>query len=621
MDTPHIPSSARRVVGGAVRKVERRVGRQIIPRELLGRRPSKGETQPTRAAKAPKQPTAPTAPGAAPTPSAVQAAGTWSGQPRTSVRAAVIADDRFAHLLAPEWLQTRPSPGRELGADLDLLLVQLDTDGVPGWDERAAAATVRAAVEAGVPVTVWATAAGPVPAWLEHCTGVLASDEAAFAALTDAGASVTRVAPFVQPLTQGPAGNSESSSRRARRIGIVLDHRATFDDESLREVYAPALERMPRREVAMVATHEEHSPLVLPEGLPDRIQAVGPWADLGGSVRAVTAVMDLSGTSPWAPWTSLAAGMGGTPLVGATGPTGALPQDIAALVPRAETAFDLRTDLGARMRQTELSRREGHLLLRSIVRSHTAGHRVRDLLAPSGIALSAPERTVSAIVPTNRTHELGNVFTNLGRQEDVDVELVLVLHGLTTAHDELRAAAAEAGVQNLVIVEADASLTLGACMNLGVDAASGRYVAKMDDDNYYGPQFLADLVDSFEYSSAGITGKWCHYVWLSSSRAVVLRFPEHEHRFGNRVQGGAMLFRSEVVRHLRFSDIPRRVDSDILDRAHAEGIGIYSADPYNFVSVRGADRHAHTWTVGDSVFLTDTGDLRFFGDPREHVTL
>jgi hypothetical protein len=70
---------------------------------------------------------------------------------------------------------------------------------------------------------------------------------------------------------------------------------------------------------------------------------------------------------------------------------------------------------------------------------------------------------------------------------------------------------------------------------------------------------------------------------------------------------------------MRFSDLPRAVDTDLLDRALADGVRIYSADRFNFVSVRGADRYAHTWTVADSTFLTSTGRLVFYGDPREHV--
>jgi hypothetical protein len=110
-------------------------------------------------------------------------------------------------------------------------------------------------------------------------------------------------------------------------------------------------------------------------------------------------------------------------------------------------------------------------------------------------------------------------------------------------------------------------------------------------------------------------------VWLQASGAVVLRYAAAEHTYERRVQGGSMLCHQDVVRNLRFSDLPRAIDSDILDRAVAAGVKIYSADRFNFVSIRGADRHAHTWTVADSTFMTRTGQLLFYGDPRPHVEI
>ena len=148
-----------------------------------------------------------------------------------------------------------------------------------------------------------------------------------------------------------------------------------------------------------------------------------------------------------------------------------------------------------------------------------------------------------------------------------------------------------------------------------------RYIAKMDDDNIYGPRYLSDLLAAFAYTDAGIVGKWAHYVWLRSTGAVVLRYPDSEHRYERRIQGGSMLFAGDVAREVRFSDIPRAVDSDILDRSMEQGVRVYSGDRYNYVSVRGDDRHSHTWTVTDSTFLTATGRLLFYGDPTTHVSL
>ena len=103
----------------------------------------------------------------------------------------------------------------------------------------------------------------------------------------------------------------------------------------------------------------------------------------------------------------------------------------------------------------------------------------------------------------------------------------------------------------------------------------------------------------------------CVVVWLRSTGAVVLRYPDSEHRYERRIQGGSMLFAGDVAREVRFSDIPRAVDSDILDRSMAEGVKVYSGDRYNYVSIRGSDRHAHTWTVSDATFMTATGRLLY----------
>jgi glycosyltransferase involved in cell wall biosynthesis len=243
------------------------------------------------------------------------------------------------------------------------------------------------------------------------------------------------------------------------------------------------------------------------------------------------------------------------------------------------------------------------------------------MLSSLGMDVPAAERSVSAVVPTNREHEIDNILANVGWQSHRDLELVLVLHGLKVDHADLKSRSKDFGVGHLVVIDAGEGLTLGACMNLGVDAASGAYIAKMDDDNFYGRHYLQDLLSAFDYTEAGIVGKWAHYVWLQASGAVVLRYSASEHTYERRIQGGSMLCHQDVVRNLRFSDLPRAIDSDILDRAAAAGVKIYSADRFNFVSIRGADRHAHTWTVADSTFMTSTGQLLFYGDPRPHVEI
>ena len=551
----------------------------------------------------------------APEPTAAAVAAASSPVPALDLTVAVAAGPRLSEILAPEWDQ-QPLDRRTWREDLsgvDLVLLEGVDGSVPGWGDGAALAEVLTAAKgASVPTLLWVTDDVLPGDWSAEVTVLGASAARTVELLATSGRPAQHWQPAAQPRTSGLARDDATTSRRSGAL-LVVDGLSRLGDDSSLRLVADALKPMPKPQTRLVRRPGKASIVTLPPALADRTAS--------GSVEDASVLLDLSATSPSAAWTTVAAAAAQTPVVGTT-ETADLPAEIDALVPRASEPKDVRSELVARINQEELVAREGLRLQRAVLAGHTGAHRVRELAGAAGLTVPAvAPATISAVVPTNRTHELDNVFGNLGRQDHPALELVLVLHGLDTDDADLHRRASEAGVANLQIVHADASLTLGACMNLGVDAAGGQYIAKMDDDNIYGAHYLSDLLAAFSYTDAGIVGKWAHYVWLRSTGAVVLRYPDAEHRYERRIQGGSMLFAGDVARQVRFSDIPRAVDSDILDRSMAEGIRVYSGDRYNYVSVRGDDRHSHTWTVTDSTFLTATGRLLFYGDPTTHVSL
>ncbi|MFH4090338.1 glycosyltransferase, partial [Acinetobacter baumannii] len=62
-------------------------------------------------------------------------------------------------------------------------------------------------------------------------------------------------------------------------------------------------------------------------------------------------------------------------------------------------------------------------------------------------------------------------------------------------------------LKNTRIFKVDEKSSLGACLNFAVGKATGEIIAKMDDDDYYAPNYLKDMVMSFEYTDASIVGK------------------------------------------------------------------------------------------------------------------
>lgn len=546
-----------------------------------------------------------------------------SGLPPLELTIACAASDELRSLLEPECgvRALAPSAAPALPDGVDRLLVEVRGEAVTGWTTDQLGALLRAAHSADVPVSIWFTA-GPMGEkaaleWLAGEADLFALDEELrAAAATRLGRDVSLLQAAAQPRFANPADAGAQPLREPVAVAVLEAGTPVVDLPAFGDIVIAGLKPMPAEQTRLLAASTE--PPALPSGMGGRTRATPDGAALRDRLAGASVVVDLSATDPGAPWTTMAAASSATPLVAPDGLGGRIPSDVASLVPAAPDQKSLRSEVVARINQDELRAREGHLLQRAVLAGHTVRHRVRTLC---GGEPAAPTETISAIIPTMRLHELPNVFANIGRQSHTATELVLVLHGINSNDAELTAQATDAGVANLTIVHADRSKTLGACMNLGVDAASGSHIAKMDDDNFYGTHFLSDLLDAFSYTDAQIVGKWCHYVWLRSSGAVVLRYPDAEHSYARRVQGGAMLLTGDVARGVRFSDIPRAVDSDILDRSMAAGARVYSGDRFNFVSVRGTDRQAHTWTVTDATFLTASGDLRFYGDPREHVSI
>jgi spore maturation protein CgeB len=237
---------------------------------------------------------------------------------------------------------------------------------------------------------------------------------------------------------------------------------------------------------------------------------------------------------------------------------------------------------------------------RRVFDEHLYSHRVATVLRSVGLASAeATVPKVSAIVPTVRPEQVDHVLATIAHQSHPAVELVLVTHGFVLDEPELRRRAEAAGVTDLVLVSADAGLTLGAILNLGIEASSGDLVAKMDDDNFYGEHYLTDLVRALEFARADVVGKWAHYVLLESTGETLLRFAHAEHRYVPQVQGGTLLMGRSLAEEFRFDDLPRGVDTAFLARVIEAGRKVYAADRFNFVSVRRANPESHTWTISD----------------------
>jgi hypothetical protein len=510
------------------------------------------------------------------------------------------------------------------------VLLEIVDGMIPGWGQASDGDALdfgRAAKLAGVPVVLWVTVGDDPDQWapLAESAGVVFVTDLDMARSRHGGRPTQRLeilGPAAQPRLYGPELGFPSGRDLGACLILESEGPVPMTADALSSLIAPAVKPLGSAEFDIWRVGPASNPGSLPQSLRSRELGRRPYDEVVRALGRYAVFVDAGTHDPRWTWPVLEAGAARAAVVSLPDYVDALPAEIGAHVAAADDAKSLRSEIVARLRQPELRDRESVQLHRAVLDRHTYAQRVDTILEHLGRAdLRSPAPTVSAVVPTNRTHEIENILENIGRQSHGQVELVLVLHGIEPDPTEIRATARETGIDQLIIRTVDASHTLGACMNVGIEAAAGTHIAKMDDDNFYGRHYLTDLVRAFAYTDAGIVGKWAHYVWLRSSGAVVLRYPSAEHTYERRVQGGSMLIDGGVARKLRFSDQPRAIDSELLDRAAAEDIRIYSSDRFNFVSVRDVAPETHTWKVADSTFMTSSGRLVFYGDPRTHVDI
>lgn len=285
-----------------------------------------------------------------------------------------------------------------------------------------------------------------------------------------------------------------------------------------------------------------------------------------------------------------------------------------------KTREEAKETLLALTRNPQLSERQLHLAQRRIWSAHTYAHRVESVIDSALPAAVRPVGlpSVSLLVSTIRPERLEAVLRTAGGLQGVKPELVLCTHGFTADDIEVKRLSRHYGLDDVVVLERPRSESLGECLNACVDAASGQVLSKMDDDDFYAPNYLQDLVHALAFSRADVVGKQAHYMYVAGHDATLLRFADREHRFTASVMGPTITARREVFESVRFTDLDRGEDTRFLSDVRADGGRIYASDRFNYAQFRGLQNH--TWKISDTALLA-SGDIKFFGKPDELIAL
>ncbi|TDK27726.1 glycosyltransferase [Arthrobacter crusticola] len=309
----------------------------------------------------------------------------------------------------------------------------------------------------------------------------------------------------------------------------------------------------------------------------------------------------------------------GTPVVST--PSRALedlfPPDEVAVAASREQARDTVRSL---VEHSMLAERQAHRAQRRIWAEHTYAHRAEQVLLAA-----VPERadpvalpSLSVLLSTNRPNQLEHVFRTVSSQRGVTPELILLTHGFTAEKSALAELRDKYPLESVTVLRAGTEKSLGDCLNACVGAASGTVATKMDDDDFYGENYLLDQVNSLSFSRAEVVGKQAHYMYLRNYNATLLRFAHREHRFTNMLMGPTLMAALSTFREFPFESLTKGEDTAFLRAVTAASGRLYSADRFNYYQQRNGA--GHTWQATDQSLLS-TGEIQFFGPPNNHVSI
>ena len=253
------------------------------------------------------------------------------------------------------------------------------------------------------------------------------------------------------------------------------------------------------------------------------------------------------------------------------------------------------------LRSEVLKARLTHPRMRMAMRERSIG---RDFDSILGVDEGWPR--IDVMVATMRPEKVDTIFENLQRQTYPNLALWLVAHGIDLDRSEMMDRAERAGVDLRAVVNVEESVILGEVFNIGFGETEAEIVAKMDDDDFYGPEYLWDLYTALDFSGAEVAGKWAHYVYLEGVDSTVYRFKAFEHTYTDVVAISTLLMRRGVLDAERFPAMPWGSGSVFLRALGAQGARVFAADRWNYLYIRGQDGGRNTFPISDMKMLANS---------------
>jgi hypothetical protein len=288
--------------------------------------------------------------------------------------------------------------------------------------------------------------------------------------------------------------------------------------------------------------------------------------------------------------------------------------DVAAICSLAKTPAEA-TQIIEWFRDNPLdARRRSHIGWRSAFRDHALTLRLDQIARAVNLSSGwEPYPLVTVFVPTFRTEYLGRCLDNYRKQTYPNRELILALHSDAPPRAELDSI--RASHSDVRIVSMPREETVGGLMNLAIHHASGDFCVKMDDDDYYGENYVMDMILAQRAIELDIFGKPPAFTYFEASDQTCLRksasgkencIVDAKSLVSNdfRITGHTHSGKTDFLQAVMFCDRVRgSADTALYERCEKRTVVGATLDIFNTAAFRASDLSKHTWRQADKQLL------------------
>lgn len=215
--------------------------------------------------------------------------------------------------------------------------------------------------------------------------------------------------------------------------------------------------------------------------------------------------------------------------------------------------------------------------------------------------INADNYGVSILTCTNKLQYMNNIFNNYENQNHPKKELIIILNDNKLNINYWKS---KANIHhNVTIYQLDEKVTLGECLNFAIKKAKFEIIAKFDDDDYYGINYLSHSLKAFEYTDASILGKYTTFVYFENLKTLAIRNLNRDQRYTYRVEGPTLIIKKNVFKKVKFRDLNLGEDVQFCEDCIKKGFSIFSTDIFDFVYIRHKTASNHTWSIDDDSLL------------------